>query len=1119
MDKIKPVANNQLARIVLAAFVVYAVAFFSFSLAAQETSTDVQAALADDDATPKLTLKDVEAALAAIEADARINAAEKDLLRTKYKQAIETLTQAADFATQTAGYREAIKTASERTSELRAQLERLPLAESIAEITPTGSTEDIQKDIDSRRAALSDLNDVLSKIRSELTRVKKRPFEISSRLPESQRELSDIRKQLGSAIFAEDVTSHDRVAERIALQAAQLRLLDESAMLEQEQLSLSVREDLLQAQYELLKRRVMIDETALAAHERLLQQRLTSEATHVGSLTETIPEDMPEGDEAAMALAAEVKALAKEFENVVQNLKNLKTAKDDIVSKLEDLNEQYEVVREELEAGGGGRGMTQLILDMRRRFPDDLAYVDGLMTQVAPLEETRLAAFQIRAKLRRQAEVEKQFSNHPAETVATLVTTRQNVLEQLRTQYGNLTRSLAVLEGDKRRYLDKAKEVRAFVSEQLIGFGLRSAPPLSAQTFSGVPDGIQWLFKADHWMELGRILQGTANRNPVLGMTIAFITIVLLLLRRWMSTALERTAAKVRRASTDSYAYTGEALLWTTLLAVPIPLLIGFTAWALQQSPESSAWIRGIADGLHKGTWMIIVLAFLAAVCRPGGLGAVHFRWPEKPLVRFRLAIIWFAVIYIPGLLITYSGLYEETSNYLFSVGRFSFMLVLLGMVIVLWQVFHFSDGILARFMIEHPADLTTRWRYLWFLLMLAIPLALVVVAGLGYIFTALELSLGLLESAAVIAGGVIFYWLTRRWFRVKQRKLALAEALERRRVRQEAEVQQGYHSGDVVAIDPEDEQKLNLVSIDEQTRDLLRLLFSLGVAVAILFVWSDNFPVFAIFDAIPIPLAKGLTLLGLARAILIAVVTYIAVRNLPGVLELAVLRATTVDAGSRNAISTLCQYAVIAIGLSLLFNALNLDWAKLGWIAAALSVGIGFGLQEVVANFVCGIIVLFERPIRVGDFVTVDGVSGTVSKIRIRATTIINGDRQDFVVPNKRLITGSLLNWTLSAGTNRVIIRLGVACGSDTDKARQILLDVAADHPFVLDEPMPIATFEQFGDSSLDLVLYAYLPDLDNRTNTISELHTEINKRFTAAGIDIPNPQFDVHHLYDKEE
>ena len=255
------------------------------------------------------------------------------------------------------------------------------------------------------------------------------------------------------------------------------------------------------------------------------------------------------------------------------------------------------------------------------------------------------------------------------------------------------------------------------------------------------------------------------------------------------------------------------------------------------------------------------------------------------------------------------------------------------------------------------------------------------------------------------------------------------------------------------------------------------------------------------------------------SKAVLIVVVTYIAVRKLPGLLELAVLRATSIDAGTRNAISTLCQYALIAIGLALLFNVLQVDWAKLGWIAAALSVGIGFGLQEVVANFVCGLIVLFERPIRVGDVVTVGGITGTVTKIRIRATTITNAERQDFVVPNKTLITGSLLNWTLSTAMNRITIQLGVASGTDTDKARQILLEIAANHPAVLNDPAPMATFERFGDSSLNLVLYAYLPDFDNRSNTITELHTEIVRRFGVADIEIPNPQFDVRHRDEKED
>ena len=308
------------------------------------------------------------------------------------------------------------------------------------------------------------------------------------------------------------------------------------------------------------------------------------------------------------------------------------------------------------------------------------------------------------------------------------------------------------------------------------------------------------------------------------------------------------------------------------------------------------------------------------------------------------------------------------------------------------------------------------------------------------------------------------------------------------------------------------DEEELNLVTLNEQTLDLLRLVFGLAVAIAIFLLWSQSFPVIAALETVAIPLTGGLTLLGVTKAVLIVVVTYIAVQNLPGLLELAVLRATSIEAGTRNAIATLVQYAVFAIGLSLLLNVLDVDWAKLGWIAAALSVGIGFGLQEVVANFVCGLILLFERPIRVGDVITVNGVTGTVSKIRIRATTITNADRQDFLVPNKTLITGSLLNWTLKSEINRISIRLGVACESDPDRARQILLDVAAEHPLVLDEPKPMAAFELFGASSYDLALYAFLPDLGSRSRVLTELHSEVVKRFAAAGIEIPNPQFDLH-------
>jgi len=201
-----------------------------------------------------------------------------------------------------------------------------------------------------------------------------------------------------------------------------------------------------------------------------------------------------------------------------------------------------------------------------------------------------------------------------------------------------------------------------------------------------------------------------------------------------------------------------------------------------------------------------------------------------------------------------------------------------------------------------------------------------------------------------------------------------------------------------------------------------------------------------------------------------------------------------------------------MAVGFAAVAKVLDIDWSKYAWIAAALSVGLGFGLQEVVTNFVCGIILLFERPVRVGDVVTVDGTTGTVTRIRMRATTITNWDRQELVVPNKNLITNTFLNWTLTATISRIVINVGAAYGSDTDFARDILVSVANDHPSIMEEPKPMATFEQFADSSLNLCLRAYVPDLDSRLRTITELHTEIDRRFAKAGIEIAFPQQDIN-------
>ena len=192
------------------------------------------------------------------------------------------------------------------------------------------------------------------------------------------------------------------------------------------------------------------------------------------------------------------------------------------------------------------------------------------------------------------------------------------------------------------------------------------------------------------------------------------------------------------------------------------------------------------------------------------------------------------------------------------------------------------------------------------------------------------------------------------------------------------------------------------------------------------------------------------------------------------------------------------------------MFRTIGVDWSKLHWLVAAL--GMGFGLREIVANFISGIIILFERPIRIGDVVTVGDTDGVVARIQSRATTIRNWDGKELMVPNKEFITGRLLNWSLSDPITRVVIVVGVAYGSDVDKALAIMKGVAEAHDHVVDDPPPFVTFDTFGDNALVLTLRAYVDSVDVRLSTITALNRAINRELAAAGIAIAFPQRDVH-------
>jgi small-conductance mechanosensitive channel len=234
--------------------------------------------------------------------------------------------------------------------------------------------------------------------------------------------------------------------------------------------------------------------------------------------------------------------------------------------------------------------------------------------------------------------------------------------------------------------------------------------------------------------------------------------------------------------------------------------------------------------------------------------------------------------------------------------------------------------------------------------------------------------------------------------------------------------------------------------------------------------------------------------------------------RATQGILLDEVLPRYNIDKGVQLSITRLVHYTILLIGFVILLQTMGASLTKLTILGGALSVGIGFGLQTIVNNFASGLILLFERPIKVGDTIQLGMDLGEVKKLGLRSTIIQTFDNAEIVIPNSDLIAGQVTNWTLAERKARVKIPVGVAYGSDIPNVLEILLAVAREHPMILTTPSPKALFLAFGASSLDFELRVWIADFSDRRQVQSELNQEINSEFADAGIEIPFPQTDLH-------
>ncbi|MCF7483570.1 mechanosensitive ion channel [Vibrio sp. J1-1] len=369
------------------------------------------------------------------------------------------------------------------------------------------------------------------------------------------------------------------------------------------------------------------------------------------------------------------------------------------------------------------------------------------------------------------------------------------------------------------------------------------------------------------------------------------------------------------------------------------------------------------------------------------------------------------------------------------------------------------------------------------------------------------------------LIGIFLIYQLGERWLILEQRQLSYQRFLAKREEKIARE-NEGL-SEEAPAFDVE-EQGLDKESISEQSMTLLKGLCLVLLVITLSAIWSNQLELTNWMDNILLWQATSsassgaeavdITLKSLMYAVLTLVISFVSIRNIPGLLELLILRRMNLSPGTGYTITTLLRYIILVLGIVISFTTIGIEWDRLQWLVAAIGVGLGFGLQEIFANFISGLILLFERPIRIGDTVTINELSGTVSKIQTRSTTIIDWDNKEIVVPNKVFITDKLINWSLTDSVTRVVIPVGVAYDSDIDLVEDLLYRAVEDTPLVLSIPAPQVYFLTFGDSSLEFELRLHINSIDDRLPTLHLVNKKINQLFKENNVEIAYPQIDVH-------
>ena len=1109
--------------------------------------------------------------LAELEAKVKSLGADGDTVGEREYQGLVELRGQIDFAeSEAADFRRRLQAAADELSRAKRGLEELDTqmasqAEADVAAAEGASLRDLRATAKMRKAEQEVANARKSALEEEESRRDERLDEIPKLIAAKGAELKDLEAVIGSSRGTQ-IEKLTRLGKRLLLENTLDSLKAERDYYIAQEVGelLRVEQDLALRETDARGRRAAVAQQRVdTLRAKMAKQKAEEAAAAAAELAEN--PDLP----AALARYAEINVrmaearigpdgLAAKIDQANDELARAKSLLERIERDHADATEQVELIE------SAGLRLPEITGNLLRREKSKLPGVSELQGQIrsglALLTDLRVEKARMENTRRDEvADLEGAVTalvgaedGSGRDLARTLVRARRDLYEKLIPESAVYENALNETVEVRRQLIARVRSYSDFIEQRV--FWIRSEPPLHESEFDRVIPSAHQLVTSVEWGSFAGMLAKDMGRQPLLWLAVAGALIYLLRRRHELKKRLAAAGDIAAKRNCRTYEPTLKALFYTCLIAAPIPLAVGFICWRASEMAVPGTWPAVVGDALHAIFFPAAALAIARGICKSRGLVQCHLGMGAAKVELLYRGFTWAMLLYIP-LVFVREVLFSLDFN---SAGRVVYIFSNLVIAAFAYKVLRPSVGLMA----STKKTLWQGFAYPVYLLILGLSLGMAIAIYLGYSYTVTELAWRVRLSVWVVLMVILVASVLMRFLVVSRRRVAFEQRLAAFRAAQAEREHAG--SGDK---DPEapnvaeiEAELVDITRVKEQTQSIIRMSALVVVVVSLWGTWIEVAPSLKVFDGVrlwssaeaPAPqagapadptgvldVASGgssevgggegggamldvikpiatespyVSLADLLLAIATAFLTYFAARNIPGLLEITLLQRLKLKPGGSYAVTTVVRYLIVLIGLITAFAYLDITWGKVQWIAAAITLGIGFGLQEVVANFVAGLILLFERPIRLGDYVTVGGVNGTVTQIRMRATTIRDRGNRELLVPNKEFITGQLVNWTLTDLVIRVEVPVGIAYGSDTALAKRLLREVGEAHESVLKDPPPVVVFSAFGASSLDFELRVFISGAADLVVVSSDLHFAVDKAFREAGIEIAFPQQDLH-------